>query len=387
MNLKNTHIAIVGGGPGGLTLARLLQMQGAIVQVYERDLNRSARLTGSPLDMHETSGLAALRAAGLLEAFKAAFRPGADKTVLTNRQAEVVYSDHAVASAAFGNAHFRPEIDRGPLRDLLLNSLLPQTVVWDRHFTAMQPQDSGWQLQFKNGATAYADLVVAADGANSKIRPYVTGITPFYTGITMLEGRIPDAASAVPHFHQLLDGGKIMAFGDAKCILGGQKGNGELGFYLSLKKPEDWAATNGINYADPIQLQAWFQEEYAGWSPLWQQLFGRDSAPLIPRLIYCMPLRQSWETRSNVTLLGDAAHVMPPFAGEGANMAMLDALELSSALASDSHHSLEEALSFYEESMRERGALAAGESLENGERMHAADSLDTMLRFFGLHTV
>ncbi|HXP39318.1 MAG TPA: FAD-dependent monooxygenase, partial [Candidatus Acidoferrales bacterium] len=78
------RIAIVGGGPGGLTLARLLQQSGAQVSVYERDQSRSARVQGSALDLHESSGLAALEAAGLIDAFWANHRPDLDRLRLTD---------------------------------------------------------------------------------------------------------------------------------------------------------------------------------------------------------------------------------------------------------------------------------------------------------------
>jgi 2-polyprenyl-6-methoxyphenol hydroxylase-like FAD-dependent oxidoreductase len=124
MLLQNKQVAIVGGGPGGLTLARLLQLNGAAVKVYERDQNRTVRVQGGTLDLHDESGLAALRAAGLLAEFKAHYRPGADKLRLTDKHATVAYDDHAEAPAeTFGEAAFRPEIDRGPLRALLLDSL------------------------------------------------------------------------------------------------------------------------------------------------------------------------------------------------------------------------------------------------------------------------
>ncbi len=73
--IQNKQIAIVGGGPGGLTLARLLQLNGANVKVYERDINSAARVQGSPLDMHAASGLAAIIKAGLLVEFKKNFPP------------------------------------------------------------------------------------------------------------------------------------------------------------------------------------------------------------------------------------------------------------------------------------------------------------------------
>src|ERR1700753_2442639 len=107
-------IAIVGGGPGGLTLARLLQMQGADVTVYERDRSRDARVTGSALDLHEDSGLAALEAAGLMDEFWAHHRPDLDRLRLTDQHGTVLH-DHLRRMSGAGK---RPEIERGPLRDI-----------------------------------------------------------------------------------------------------------------------------------------------------------------------------------------------------------------------------------------------------------------------------
>jgi 2-polyprenyl-6-methoxyphenol hydroxylase-like FAD-dependent oxidoreductase len=386
MLLADKEIAIVGAGPGGLTLARLLQLKGATVKVYERDKDKHARVQGSPLDMHEDSGLAVIRAAGLLKEFQKCFMAGADRTVITDHQADIFYSDHETKKVEdFGDAYFRPEIDRGVLRQLLLDALQPGTVVWDSHFLKMEQRSEGWMLQFKDGRSAYADLVVAADGANSKIRPYLTDVKPFYSGILMLEGNVNNAEQAAPHIHALIKGGKIMAFGNKKNLLLGQKGNGELGFYASFKAEESWSRMNGLDYNDKDQLVAWFRQEYSDWNIIWQELFEKSELPFIPRPIYCMPPDQQWKTRANLTMLGDAAHVMPPFAGEGANMAMLDALELSECLTSDKYPSIGEAISTFEFNMNKRAAVAAQESLANGELMHSETALADMLEMFSQH--
>jgi 2-polyprenyl-6-methoxyphenol hydroxylase-like FAD-dependent oxidoreductase len=383
MLIENKSIAIVGGGPGGLTLARLLQLKGGNVKVYERDFNKNARLVGSPLDMHEESGMAAIREANLLDEFKKNFRPGADRMLIVNERAKIFYSDHETKPAEdFGSEHFRPEIDRGPLRNMLLESLKPATVVWDSHFISMETQNEGWLLHFRNGSSSYADIVIAADGANSKVRPYLTGIKAFYSGVTMLEGNVQNAKEATPHIFALANGGKIMAFGVTKDLLLGQKGNGDLGFYASFKANENWIVNNGLDYADKKQMLEWFKTAYSEWDSIWYELFENAVMPFIPRPIYCMPLNQTWEALTNLTMLGDAAHVMPPFAGEGANMAMLDALELSECLTSGKYNTLQEAISSYEMSMRKRAAIAAQESLENGERMHSENALSIMLEFF-----
>jgi 2-polyprenyl-6-methoxyphenol hydroxylase-like FAD-dependent oxidoreductase len=386
MKLKGKKVAIVGGGPGGLTLARLLQLKDVDVKVYERDIDKNARVQGAPLDLHADSGLAALLKAELMKEFKNNFLPRADRMKIMNERAEVFYSDHETKPEEnFGHLYFRPEIDRGALRRILLESLLPETIVWDSQFVSMDRKSEGWLLHFKDGMFAYADIVIAADGARSKIRPYITDIEAFYSGITMLEGNVYDAENAVPNISELLNGGKIMAFGKSKDFLLGQKANSEIGFYASFKADENWAANCGLDFSDRPKVLDWFKSEYRDWSNVWHELFEQAVSPFVPRPIYCMPLDQSWESLPNLTMIGDAAHVMPPFAGEGVNMAMLDALELSECLTGEDYATVSEAIAAYESRMRERASVSAKESLENGERMHSDIALDTMLAFFSGH--
>ena len=386
MLLENKKVVIIGAGPGGLTLAKLLQQKNIKVQVYERDYDKNARVQGSPLDLHQDSGLAALKEAGLMEAFQQNFLRGADREKIMDQNAEIHYSDHHHKKEDdFNNKYFRPEIDRGVLRSILLQSLMPNTVVWNSHFISMEPQDNGWLLHFKDSASVYADLVIGADGANSKIRSYITDVKPFYTGITMLEGHIEDASRNAPVINTLLEGGKIMAFGNNQNLLMGQKSNGDIGYYASFRAPEDWRTHNGILHYNNNEVLQWFQLAYSQWNPIWEQLFTAATPPLIPRPIYCVPLDQYWVANHNVTVLGDAAHVMPPFAGEGVNMAMLDALKLSQLLTADAKTNMLESIAAYEEEMRARTSVVAQESLQNGEIMHNEDALKSMVEMFSRH--
>ena len=215
MLLEDKKIAIIGGGPGGLTLARLLQLKGANVKVYERDYDREVRAQGATLDLHYESGLKALEEAGLIDAFKANYRPGADRLRIVDENAAIFFDDHNDESTGnFGDEWFRPEIDRGPLRTILLDSLQPNTVVWNSHIVSLESINDTWKIVFQNGETVITDIVIGADGAKSKIRPFVTPIEPFYSGVTVLEGNIPDSEKNVPKIHNLLQGGKIMALGD-----------------------------------------------------------------------------------------------------------------------------------------------------------------------------
>ena len=379
--IRNKNIAIIGGGPGGLTLARLLQMNGANVKVYERDENRNVRVQGATLDLHEDSGLKALQEADLMDAFRANYRPGADKMRIADKNATILYDDDSTQE----QDRSRPEIDRGPLRKILLDSLQSDTVVWDSQFVSLTQLADGVKIDFRNGTFAQVDLVIAADGANSKLRPYLTPIKAFYSGVTVIEGSVYNSEKNSPEMHELLNGGKIFALGDGKTIIVSSKGDGSLVFYTGHKADESWTTNNGIDFSDKTQVLAWFKKEFAGWGDRWNELFENAEVPFVLRPQYCMPLDQKWETSSVLTMLGDAAHLMPPYAGEGVNMAMLDALELAQCLLSESFTDTKTAIAAYEQQMLARASDTAEMTLQQTDSMHSPEGLENMLEMFAGH--
>jgi len=378
MVLQNKNVAIVGGGPGGLTLARLLQLKGANVKVYERDENRAVRVQGATLDLHFESGLKALEAAGLMEVFKVNYRPDNDRYRVVDETAAIVYDEHnKVSTGDFGDKWFRPEIDRGPLRDILLDSLQPDTVVWDSHIVSLENTGNSWKIIFQNGGTAFADLVIGADGAKSKIRPVITPIKPYYSGITYLVGNIEHSEKNTPKIHSLLKGGKICAMGNSKTIFLSAKGDGSLDFYIGWKEDADWVIKSGIDFNDGKQVLEWFKKEYANWDDFWLELFEHE-IHFIPRPLYSMPSNQYWEPQPNITLLGDAAHLLPPN-GEGVNMAMLDAVELSESLTSGKFTDLKPAIAYYEKQMSARFVEEAKVTADMLNWMYSPNGLKVMV--------
>ncbi len=379
MIIKNKKIAIVGGGPGGLTLANLLALKDVNVKVYERDINKDVRVQGATLDLHEESGLEALRRAGLIDAFYANYRPDAGKLRILDKEGNIHADDHSGDN--FGE--HRPEIDRGPLRKILLEALPDETVVWDSHFLSMEKEGEGWLLHFKNNTSAYADIVIAADGANSKIRPYITDIKSIYSGITSVEGNIYHAAINTPHLYELVKGGKIFAFGDEQSLILSAKGDGSLSFYTGCKVDENWVTTNGIDFSNKTQVFEWFKQAFGNWDNQWQELFSSDELWFVPRPMYHYPLDQQWETLPNLTMLGDVAHRMPPYAGEGVNMAMQDAYELADCLTRNDFSSVREAIAAYEKQMLQRAAAVTQDTLDSTEMLHSEGAIEKMLRMFG----
>ncbi|PBI94318.1 6-hydroxynicotinate 3-monooxygenase precursor [Flavobacterium sp. ACN2] len=394
MLLQNKQVAIVGGGMGGLVLARLLQLQNINVKVYERDLNSKVRVQGSPLDLHEDSGLIAMEKANLLDEFYKKTRPNASKARIVNQNFELKFDEHTIKKTAFqetSNANHdslqdiskpRPEIDRSELRAVLLHSLLPETIVWDSQFLSMERENNGWRLFFKNGKNVYADLVIGADGANSKIRSYLSTQKNIYSGITMIEGTIYNAQENAPKLFEYSKGGKVLALGNEQTIMYGTKGDGSLMFLISSKIPENEIAENDLDFTNNQMIFDWFEEVYKDWSSEWHEFFKSEELHFIFRPQYYFPQNQSWETQENLTILGDAAHRMPPFAGKGANLAMLDAFELADCLTSNLFSDMKTAISYFEKRMLKRAAKALTDTLSNGEQLHSKNALERLLSIF-----
>jgi 2-polyprenyl-6-methoxyphenol hydroxylase-like FAD-dependent oxidoreductase len=382
MLLENKKVAIIGGGPGGLTLGRLLQLKGIDVKVYERDIDQHVRQQGATLDLHYESGLKALREAGLMDEFKKNYRPGAERVVIVDNNALVHYSERDQAPLSdLDSRHARPEIDRGPLRDLLIASLKENTIVWNSKFIELKESGSGWNLFFENGTTAFADLVIAADGANTRLRKYITDIPRIYSGTAIVEGNIYNAAVHAPQLWKLTDGGKVFAHWRGKTIVLSAKGEGSLSFYTISSETEQWVKTSAGMLNDKEAVCSWFKQRFSDWSSVWHEVFHTDESYFVCRPQYYFPTDQQWQTLPNLTMLGDAAHQTPP-SGDGVNQAMLDALELYEALRINNFSSMAEAIGSYEKAMLCRTAVATQEALEVTEAMLAEDNLQFMVDFF-----
>jgi 2-polyprenyl-6-methoxyphenol hydroxylase-like FAD-dependent oxidoreductase len=345
------RVAVVGGGPGGLTLARVLQRHGVgTVTVLEQEDSAVARDQGRSLDLHAGSGQDALHAAGLYDAWAALARPedqagrrlAPDGTVLAEEAAE-----------GFAN----PEIDRGQLRGLLLDSLAPGTVRWGTRFETVTPRADGTHelrvLGPDGPDVLTADLVVGADGAWSRVRPLLCDAVPAYTGVTFVELFHTDVDRTRPTVAALAGRGSTMCFADDRGLATQRLSGGNLGVYVSLRVDERWA--DGFPAGDPPAARAHLLRWFDGWAPALRDVVALADDHVVPRRLYALPVGLRWPHHPGVTLLGDAAHLMSPFGGQGANLAMLDAADLAAAIVADPAT----ATARYEQRLWPRAAAAA----------------------------
>ena len=370
-----THhdIAIIGGGLGGLTLALILHRHGIASTVYELDASPLARRQGGMLDMHEESAQFALREAGLYDEFRALILPGGEATRVMDKTATVLYQDD-------GEHGGRPEVDRGELRDLLLAALPADTVRWGSKVTAVRAAGNGHEVELSDGSTFTAGLLVGADGAWSKVRSALSPATPGYLGLTFVELRLDDASVAHAEALATAGNGSLFALDDEKGLLSHRGRHDTLRVGAALKLAADWSRS-----AEAKSAKQFLEARFDDWNPRLRALVGESSGPFDAYPLYALPAGHHWEHTPGITLIGDAAHLMSPFAGEGANLAMLDAAELALAIASDPQHP-DAAIADSERAMFDRAEPAAKESaatLELCFQPDAAQTLSDLMKGFG----
>ncbi|GAA1961084.1 NAD(P)/FAD-dependent oxidoreductase [Amycolatopsis minnesotensis] len=363
------RIAVAGGGVGGLACARGLQLHGLSVTVFERETSSTARWQGGMLDLHAPTGQAAMRAAGLFDKFRALARPEAQELrALDPITAKLLHHEGPVDGDGFA-----PEIDRGQLRGLLLGALEPGTVHWGQSIESATALDSGAaRLRFGDGTTEDFDLVVGADGAWSRVRPALSGATPAHLGTTMVETWLDDIDTSHPALARLTGDGTLVAKVGSKMLSAQRNSGGHLRVYAALDVPPDWHVAAGVDLADAAAVRAYLLAQFDGWHNSLLDLLRHDG-DFVNRPLYVLPVGHRWDHVPGITLVGDAAHLMPPF-GVGANLALVDGTDLATAVAT--HPNLDEAVRAYEGVMLPRGAAAAQACAELAEVMTAEPVLD-----------
>lgn len=273
------------------------------------------------MDLHEDSGLLAIREAGLFEDFLKHARYDDEDLQILDRFGNIWVN---ISDTERG----RPEIDRARLRDILLDSIPAETIRWGCHLRKAEPG----KLYFDHGVETGFDLIVGADGGWSKIRSLLCDVKPVYSGISGVEMCISNIDETFPALAKMVGNGSYFAFGegDGRALMCQRLGDRSLRMYAFQKQPEDWVKTCGLDFRNADVVRRSTRQDYSSWAPQFLDLIDAcDDSETLGRALYMLPPGLQWASQPATTVLGDAAHLMTPFAGEGVNAAMIDALTLA----------------------------------------------------------
>lgn len=315
-------VLIVGGGIGGSTLAYALTEIG--MQPVVAEARSALEDTGGAFLTLAPNGVNALRSLGLgdVPAAAAGFPlSGLDFHNPKGRRIAALPGEHDEQTYGARGTVLR----RARLHETLAERAQKAGVeyVHDARLVELRPLKSGWQAVFADGRTMQTDIVIGADGIWSTVRrlTWPDAPSPQYTGIIDCGGwakvDLPDSARQQMYFGHRAFFGYAVKDSTAYWFTNvGQSDEPERGELDNLDQRAWMAQIRALHVDDPAPVQA---------------ILGAADASLGAWAVYDMPALASWHT-DNVCLIGDAAHAVSPSSGQGASLAIEDAVVLAAHL-------------------------------------------------------
>ncbi|MCU0757684.1 MAG: FAD-dependent monooxygenase [Steroidobacteraceae bacterium] len=363
--MRQMDIALVGAGIAGLTAARALQTFGFRVRVYEQAPRLGEVGAGLTVSPNATHVLNAIGLQGVLERIGMRPERGGVKHWRTGELTVEIPRGHDMLDK-YGAAYY--QVHRADLHGALAEAILahdPDAIVLGHSFETLHDDGRRVHLRFANGAAVTADVAIGADGLRSRVRTALFGAErPKFTGYIAYRGLVP-VASLPPG---IIRPTSCLSTGPGRSFTRYLLRGGTLVNFVGLCERDDWAEEGWSIRASVDEVLA----EYAGWYEDVRTII-RHTPPegLIKWALFDREPLERW-TVGRVALLGDAAHPMLPFLGQGAAMGIEDGMLLARAFAAAG--SLDEALQRYVEARQSRTTWVMLKSRETARTYHSGRS-------------
>lgn len=390
-------VAIIGAGPGGALLAKLLLKIGGSskakldVTVFESENAFRANNQGGSLDLNFDTGIEALKRAEIFDEFLRHARYDGQSLLLCDPNLTPLFRKKAIlGDNSTNNQLARPEIDRVKLREILIESLPAGTIKWGHKLKSVYDDHT---LHFHNGNTAGGfDLIVGADGAWSHVRAFLAPgpeSEPIYCGYEGSCWKITDAERRAPDVAKMVNKGACIVGFSSKPLAAQALSDGSLWVYamkprepelpssVFRKRKEDYAPPKTIEEIEALRKTT--LESFSGYHPTLRHIVESADRYCTDVAFYRLPEGFRWASNPRITIIGDAAHLMSPFAGEGVNLALTDAMHLADTIekilnidSSGATAIKEQAalIQHFETEMLQRAVPAYKLALENVNDMH-----------------
>jgi salicylate hydroxylase len=354
---RKPRVAIVGGGIGGLTAAVALHRRGIEVEVFEQAAQIGEIGAGLALTPNAIKAYRALA----LEAEVAAIGFEADYQVLRSWNTGSVISRvprKGAYTREFGAPYLT--LHRADLVDVLRQQLPDRVFHLGTRCIEVETSDKFARARFADGNESEADIVIGADGIRSVVRRSLFGPeAPRFTGCVCWRGLVP--LDAFPAGVVSRDG--TMYMGPRSHVIYYLVRGGELVNFVAHVESDAWAGESWTQECDRAEVM----ESYAAWhEPLLRLLGSADR--YYKWALYDRDPLDRW-SKGRTTLVGDAAHAMLPYIGQGACMAIEDGYILAAAIV-QMPDDLGGALAHYERLRMPRTRRAVLGARARGEEMH-----------------
>ncbi|KAF7170987.1 hypothetical protein CNMCM6106_005507 [Aspergillus hiratsukae] len=394
------RIAIIGAGPAGLTLGALLHKHAIPFTIFELRQKPTAEDLSKPsgmLDLHEGSGLAAIRECGLYDEFLKHTGECAETQKVADKDGNILYSDDGEEGLGSGK---RPEIARHALLSILTTHVPEGSIKWGHKLLSARSTgvSTETELDFGPHGKHTFDLVVGADGAWSAVRALLTDIRPQYAGTQSVTLTIENISTRYPRLAALIGRGSFMALGLRNGVTTHRGPRDSARVYVFFTAEDERFGGEGMSTRGASVTKEQLLGGKAllgGFGSVVKELVavGFDETVECPgaaadvKPLYMLPICAAWEHKAGVTIVGDAAHLTCPWAGEGVNLAMCDALFLAKVIvqawdAGEFQDALDPLLRQFEEDMVVRAREKAEETFSNGQMMFGEDGAKALAGIF-----